>query len=77
MYCCLSDSPLFRPTRALLIWVEEVDEEVFVWSILLNVSWKDEISRLDRICALKESYSKGSAARNPSLPSFLVELAKP
>ena len=33
-------------------------------STLLNVSWKDEISGQDRICALTESYSKGSAARS-------------
>ena len=34
-------------------------------SILLNVSWKDEIFGLDRICALIDSYSEGSVARNP------------
>ena len=51
---------MFLPTRALLVWVEGggVDEEASVRSILLNVSWKDEISGLDKICALTESYSK-------------------
>ena len=66
MYCCFFDSPLFLQTRALLIWVEgEVDEEVFVRSILLNVFWKDETSGLNKICPLTESYSEGSAARKP------------
>ena len=34
-------------------------------SILLNVSWKDEISRLDKIYTLIDLYSEGSVARNP------------
>ena len=46
-------------------------------SFLLNVSWKDEILGLNKIFPLIESYSEGSVARNPSLPSFLVELAEP
>ena len=36
-----------------------------VRSILLNVSQKDEISGLDRICDLIESYLEGRAAMKP------------
>ena len=46
-------------------------------SILLNVSWKDVISRLARICALTESYSEGSAARKPITDIFSRGAAEP
>ena len=45
----LHDSPIFRPTRALLIWADgRAGEEISIRSILLKVSWKDDISRLDK-----------------------------
>ena len=34
-------------------------------SILLNVSWKDEIFGLDKIYAIIDLYSEGNVARNP------------
>ena len=46
-------------------------------SILLNVSWKDEISGLDKICAITESYSEERMARKPITAIFVVELAEP
>ena len=50
LYYCFLDSPMFRPTRTLLIWADgRAGEEIYVWSILLKVSWKDDISGPDRI----------------------------
>ena len=64
----LSDSMVY-PIRALLVWADtrvgEEEDDTSVRRILLKVSWRDDISGLDKIWALVGSYSEGRAARNP------------
>ena len=69
---------MFQPTRALPIGVEgRAGEEISMQSILLKLSWKDDILGLDRIRALAESYSEGRAGlRIPSLQFVPNELAE-
>ena len=71
MYCGFLDSTLFRPTRALLIWANgRAGEDISMHSIRLNVSWKEETSRLDRIWPLQNHTKKEGRLGSPLLPFF-------
>ena len=65
LFRCLSDS-MVCPIRALFVWADtrvgEEEDDTSVQRILLKVSWRDDISKLDKIWALAESCSEGRAA---------------